>query len=77
MAPVGEVCSTIRSAGWVRVGAVVSETRTVKATWLLLPAASVATHVTVVAPGAKSVPLAGVQATLGLASPASLTTGVG
>ena len=75
VAPAGEVCSTTRSAGWPNAGAIVSWTTTVKVTWLLLPAASVATQVTVVEPAGNTEPLAGVHTTLGLASTASVAAG--
>ena len=75
VAPAAEVCSTTKSAGWGRVGGVVSWTRIVKVTWLLLPAASVAVQVTVVDPAGSTEPLGGVQTTLGLASAASVAAG--
>ena len=52
-----------------------STTVTEKATWARLPAASVATQVTVVSPAGKTDPEAGVQTIEGAGSAASLALG--
>src|SRR3989442_2295716 len=61
VAPVAFVASTVACAGTVTTGPVVSVTVTVNDAALWLPCASVAVHVTVVAPTAKVNPLVGVQ----------------
>jgi hypothetical protein len=63
---------TVRFAGQVIIGGVVSTTVTVKLQLLLLPLASVVVQVTVVVPSGKSEPEAGTQATVGLVSQTSL-----
>src|SRR5918994_2104593 len=60
-APVGPVASTVRFAGTVTTGLVTSWTSTVNVAVPLLPALSVAEHVTVVVPSANFVPEAGRQ----------------
>jgi hypothetical protein len=60
-APVVPVASTVVFAGTVTTGPVVSDTVTVKDAAPLLPRASVAVHVTVVAPSGNVAPLAGAQ----------------
>src|SRR5438093_789443 len=62
-APVGPVASTVALAGTVTTGAVVSLTVTVNDPVPTLARASLAVHVTVVAPIARVAPLAGVQLT--------------
>jgi len=59
--PAASVASAARLPGPVTTGAVVSTTVTVKLALPMLPCASVAEHVTGVAPGAKIDPLAGAQ----------------
>jgi hypothetical protein len=63
MAPVAPVASTLALAGTVTTGPLVSATVTVNDAAPLLPRASVAVHVTVVAPSGNVDPLAGVQVT--------------
>jgi hypothetical protein len=58
------------------LGAVVSETTTLNAHAFVLPAASVAVHVTTVVPGANVLPLAGTHTTPGAGSHASVAVGV-
>jgi len=60
-APLGLVASAIMSAGRDRIGSVVSTTVTVETTEPVLPNASVAVHVTVVAPREKVEPEIGEQ----------------
>src|SRR2546428_2903687 len=60
-APVALVASTVAFAGTVTTGPVVSVTVTVNDAALVLPCASVAVHVTVVAPNGKVDPLVGVH----------------
>src|SRR2546422_3042171 len=67
-APAALVASTVACAGTVTIGLVVSVTVTVNDAALVLPCASVAVHVTVVAPNGKVDPLAGVQLTATLPS---------
>jgi hypothetical protein len=57
--PVAPVASTVALAGTVTTGRVVSVTVTVKEAAPLLPRASMAVHVTVVAPSGNVAPLAG------------------
>jgi hypothetical protein len=71
-APVVPVASTVAFAGTVTTGPVVSVTVTVKEAALLFPRASLAAHVTVVAPSGNVAPLAGVQLTATLPSTRSL-----
>ena len=75
IAPVGLCCSTLRSGAGPIVGGSWSRTVTTKVTAALFPAASVAVQVTVVGPGGKREPEAGVQVTTGVGSAASCTTG--
>jgi len=60
-APAALVASTVAFAGTVTTGPVVSVTVTVNDAAPWLPCASVAVHVTVVAPNGNVDPLAGVQ----------------
>src|SRR2546428_10649726 len=60
-APVALVASTVAFAGTVTTGPVVSVTVTVNDAALVLPCASVAAQVTVVAPNGNVEPLAGVR----------------
>src|SRR6266550_7138745 len=71
-APVAPVASTVASAGTVTTGPVVSVTVTVNNADPLLLRASVAVHVTVVAPSGNVDPLAGVQLTATLPSMVSV-----
>jgi hypothetical protein len=71
VAPLALVHSRVKLAGHVTDGAVVSETVTVKLHDATFADESVALHVTVVAPIGKTLPEAGAQATVGLASHAS------
>jgi hypothetical protein len=66
--PARLVASTLAFAGTVTTGPVVSVTVTVNAADPVLPRASVAVHVTVVAPSGNVAPLAGVQLTATLPS---------
>src|SRR5438128_7267829 len=74
-APAGPVASALTPGGTVTMGAVVSLTVTVKEAEPVLPCASVAVHVTTVAPSGNVAPLAGTQvvatapSTISLADP--------
>ena len=71
LAPVALVASIVASAGTVTTGAVVSVTVKVKEAAALLPRASVAVQLTVVAPSGTVDPLAGAQFTATMPSTAS------
>jgi hypothetical protein len=75
-APVAPVASTVAFAGTVTTGPVVSATVTVNEPAPLLPLASVAVQVTVVAPSGNVDPLAGVQLTATLPFTRSLAVAV-
>ena len=75
-APPGPVASIVALAGTVTTGRVVSLTVIVNDAVLRLPCASVAVHVTVVAPIGNVAPLAGVQVTATLPSKASTADAV-
>ena len=67
--------ATTLSGGAIRAGLIVSTTVTVKLTRVALPASSVATHVTTVAPAAKVVPARGVHSAVIERLSASVATG--
>jgi hypothetical protein len=71
-APAGPVASAVIGAGTLIAGGVVSVTVTVNVADALLPAASRAVHVTVVAPVANTLPEAGEHAVASLPSTLSL-----
>jgi hypothetical protein len=75
-APVAPAASTVALAGTVTTGPVVSATVTVNDAAPVLPRASLALHVTVVAPSGNVDPLTGVQLTAVLPSTASLADAV-
>src|SRR5882762_1669112 len=72
IAPLAAVASTVALAGTVTTGPVVSVTVTVNEADPLLPCASLAVHLTVVAPNGNVDPLADVQATATLPSMVSV-----
>src|SRR2546425_384766 len=75
-APAAFVASTVAFAGTITTGPVVSVTVTVNDAALVLPCASVALHVTVVAPNGNVAPLAGAQLTAALPSSRSVADAV-
>ena len=72
VAPAGLAASTVRFAGRLRMGAVVSRTTTLKLAEAPLPALSVARQVTVVEPSPKTEPERGVHTGAMTPSTASL-----
>jgi len=75
-APVAPVASIVALAGAVTTGPVVSLTVTMNEAAPVLPRASLAVQLTVVAPSGNVAPLAGVQVTATLPSTASLAVAV-